>query len=91
MILNWKMSCRSPIATDEAWHWPKTGYSTSGVDSCELRVELAVQYCVFCTDNQGQYWLHRAHSMAGLTLAAEQELFIASVYIPVPPKKMWGH
>ena len=49
------MSSRSPSATDEAWHWPKTGYSTTGVDSCELRVELAVHYCVFCADNRGRY------------------------------------
>ena len=49
------MSSRSPSDTDEAWHWLKTAYSTSGVDSCELRVELAVQYCVFCADNRGRY------------------------------------
>ena len=56
MILNWKkMSSRSPSATDEAWHWPKTGYSTLGLDSSELRVELAVQYCVFCADNRDWY------------------------------------
>ena len=32
MILYWKkMSSKSPSATGEAWHWPKTGYSTLGM------------------------------------------------------------
>ena len=57
MILYWKkVSPRSPSATDEAWHWPKTGYSTLGMDSSELWVELAVQYCVSCADNWDWYW-----------------------------------
>ena len=52
---------------------------------CELRVELAVQYCVFCADNRGRYGplSHEPVARSCLqhgrpTLDAEQEVSTAS-------------
>ena len=40
-------------ATDEAWHWPKPGCSTSSMEFNKLRVEVAVQYTVVICANTG--------------------------------------